>query len=488
MNAYLIIDVGTGNLRVAVCTAKGDVLALQRKDIRYYNDTKYPDAQYFNPDNVWKDIIDLSKEVLSVAKKDNKDLTIVAGTSTSQREGVVLIDIDGNDIIGLPNHDHRGREWESTITNPDEVYKKTGRKVSSLFSALKVKGFLNRYPEYEDTLAKFTSISDWVTYKLSGSMVYEHSQASETNLYDVQNKKWNEALCESFGIPISILPPLAYAGKELGSILPEISAEWKIEEVKVLVGGADTQMAINSTAPELNDLVIVAGTTTPIVKVKDVYTLDDRQRTWTNSHLFNYQYILEVNAGVTGLNLQRLKQFFYPKEPYEVMEKELNGLSLSSASTTIASLGSLICAEPNPLTIGGFVFKTPVNHELTRADFVLSAIIDMAFSIHENLKVLLEIDNNDTDFLWICGGGAQGRVFMQILANVLKMKLRIRTGFEQASVNGAVKLCNKALGIESDQTHNDYEEINWQDSPEIDLLYKKWKAVRQQFRALQENE
>src|SRR5699024_189151 len=105
---------------------------------------------------------------------------------------------------------------------------------------------------------------------LSGSMVYEHSQASETNLYDVQNKKWDGSLCESFKISSSVLPPLAYAGEELGSILPEISAEWKVEEVKVLVGGADTQMAINSTAPELNDLVIVAGTTTPIVKVKDV--------------------------------------------------------------------------------------------------------------------------------------------------------------------------------------------------------------------------
>src|SRR5690625_2884156 len=111
-------------------------------------------------------------------------------------------------------------------------------------------------------------------------------------------------MCEIFSIPKSYLPEIASAGKVLGTVREEIAEQLGLDpEMEFIVGGADTQMAINSTEPALNDLVIVAGTTTPIVKVKDEYILDKNQRTWTNSHLYDRQYILEVNAGVTGLNL-----------------------------------------------------------------------------------------------------------------------------------------------------------------------------------------
>lgn len=490
MNAYLIIDIGTGNLRVAVCKESGEILAIDRTDICYYNDDKYADAQYFKPAELWESLLRLSKNALSEARKVNPGLKIKACTTTSQREGVVLIDKERKDIVGMPNHDHRGRAWEATIENPDEVYTKTGRKVSSLFSALKVRGFLEKHPEFEEKLSKFTSISDWAAYKLTGNLVYEHSQASETNLFDVQNKQWDSSLCTLFGLDPSILPPLAYAGNRLGKISEEIKSQLQLDiknDIPVFVGGADTQMAINSTAPRLDDLVIVAGTTTPVVKVKDAYLLDDQQRTWTNSHLHDGQYILEVNAGVTGLNIQRLKQIFYPNEGYEVMESELKALERRGSPSASASLGSLVCSEDKPLTIGGFVFKAPINHELTRADLVMSAIVDMVFSIKANLDVLLEIDNSERDFLWVCGGGAQGRVFMQLLADVLKMNLRLRKGYQQASVSGAVELCRKALGQDNEYDALVYDEIRWKESLEINELFESWKDTRKHFKEVQKN-
>lgn len=480
MKAYLIIDVGTGNLRVAVCATDGQILAIERTDIVYYNDEAYANAQYFKPDEVWANMLLLAKKTIALSVEKYAELDFIGCTSTSQREGIVLLGKEGEDLLGLPNHDHRGKEWEADIANRQEVYEKTGRKVSSLFSALKVRGVLERYPSYDAKLFKFTSISDWVLYKLSGALVYEHSQASETNLYDVRNRQWDADLCKAFKLSADWLPKLANAGELVGDITAELSEALGLKAgVPVLVGGADTQMAINSTEPALDDLVIVAGTTTPIVKVKDSYKLDAQQRTWTNSHLHDEQYILEVNAGVTGLNYQRLKQLFYPTESYAVVEKELGDIN---AGRVAAALGSLICSETTSLNTGGFVFKTPVNHELVRADFMLSTILDIVFSIKANLDVLLEIDDDKTDFAWICGGGAQGLVFRQLLADVLKMNLRMRVGFEQASVTGAVKLCNTFLNISTPMREEPYVEIKWQERRDIEDLYKQWKSVREDFR------
>src|SRR5690606_40996725 len=46
---------------------------------------------------------------------------ITAITATSQREGIVVLDNEGSPIIGMSNHDNRGREWESMVAAKDLV-------------------------------------------------------------------------------------------------------------------------------------------------------------------------------------------------------------------------------------------------------------------------------------------------------------------------------------------------------------------------------
>jgi autoinducer 2 (AI-2) kinase len=89
----------------------------------------------------------------------------------------------------------------------------------------------------------------------------------------------------------------------------------------VVVGGSDTQLAIMSMQPSVDDIVIVSGTTTPIIKIADNYVTDDLERTWTSRHTDETSFLLEANAGVTGLNYQRLKEIFYPNEPYESLNR-----------------------------------------------------------------------------------------------------------------------------------------------------------------------
>jgi Sugar (pentulose and hexulose) kinases len=45
--AYIVIDIGTGNVRVIVVQPDGTVLGEARDDIQYVRDTLYPDAIYF---------------------------------------------------------------------------------------------------------------------------------------------------------------------------------------------------------------------------------------------------------------------------------------------------------------------------------------------------------------------------------------------------------------------------------------------------------
>jgi autoinducer 2 (AI-2) kinase len=437
--AYLVIDIGTGNARVAIAAMDGKILAIEREDVRYERDDLYPESIYFEPGLLWEQITRLTERALQQVP----GLRLTAVTATSQREGIVLLGRAGESLIGLPNIDHRGREWEGEIADKGRIYKLTGRYPGSLFSACKLAGIRGRRQDLWRQLSTFLSISDWVQYKLSGIVRYEHSQASETLLYDVAEKSWSDELCAAFDIDPSLPPVLQSSGTVLGPVLPEYAGKWSFAPgALVVVGGGDTQLAIASVMPSVDDLVIVSGTTTPIIKLIDKYVLDARQRTWTSRYTDENQFVLEANAGVTGLNYQRLKEIFYPNESYEVIESELEGLSCSQC---VASLGSLIADEQSPVVRGGFFFNVPVSHQLNRASFVWATLWDIACSIRENYKTLCAVAGHEQSYIWACGGGMQSRTLRQMIANLLGKRVQMRDNFKQSSVIGGVYCCNKAL-------------------------------------------
>jgi autoinducer 2 (AI-2) kinase len=477
---YIIIDIGTGNVRVAITGTNGEVLCVERDDILYEKDENYTNALYFNPDKLWSRIIVLTKNVLHQVP----DVAIKAITALSQREGVVLLGPNGESLIGFPNIDHRGQKWENIVEDKSHVYRLTGRYPTSLFSAMKLVGLREVQPDLYSKVTTMVSISDWAQYQLSDIAGYEHSQASETQLYDVANKSWSAELYSVFGISENILPELHSSGTILGKILPNYAAILDISpEVDIIVGGADTQLAIKSTQPSVEDVVIVAGTTTPIVKIIEKYIIDEKERSWTNRYIDKSSFVLETNAGVTGLNYQRLKDIFYPNESYETIEEELLAIDKPDC---VASLGSLVADEKTPLTRGGFVFNVPVAQQLSRACFVQATLWDIACCIKENYESLCDVDEHTLDYVWACGGGMQSRTLQQYIANLINKKVQVRHGFQQSSVVGGALICNEAFGIKN-QTETSVEVIHPQEG-NFDSLYKKWKNVREEFKGHLEKE
>lgn len=473
--AYLIVDIGTGNARVAVCGIDGEILSIKRENVQYETDVQYEDSIFFNPEELWSQILKLSKEALA----ESGEVKINAITATSQREGIVVVDQAGKSLLGMPNIDHRGRKWEVDLLDKDLVYELSGRYPTSLFSAFKLVGVREVYPELFQQIACVMSISDWIQFQFSGVAGYEHSQASETLLYDVEKKSWSPKLIDQFNLSATILPSLKDSGSILGKIKPDVASAFDINpEAVIVVGGGDTQLAIRSMEPSANDVVIVSGTTTPIIKIVDSYEKDTEQRTWTSRHIDADNFILEANAGVTGLNYQRLKEIFYPNEGYDVIEKELEDATYSQC---VASLGSLIADEEEPLTKGGFIFNAPVSHQLTRGSFVFAILWDIACSIYENYKFLSVVSPHQESYIWACGGGVESRKLRQFIANLFGKSIKIRDTFRQASVLGGVFLCNDALGVKNVSPEL-LEEIHPQDHEEFEKLYQEWKNARKTFK------
>ncbi|WP_066071734.1 FGGY-family carbohydrate kinase [Neobacillus soli] len=470
---YLVFDVGTGNARVAIVGTNGQVLAIEREDITYEVESLYPDSHYFSPQKLWVQLLRISKKVLN--KTD--DVELLAITSTSQRQGIVLFDKNGDSLIGLPNLDNRGREWEQEISHPETIYQKTGRLPNALFSGLKLFAVKNKQPLLWEKVAAFTSISDWITYQLTGKMVYEPSQAAETLLYDVHKNEWSEELCQQFRISPQLLPTITWSGTVLGFPSDLMANDLQLStELPVIVGGADTQVAVKGTRASVDDLVIVSGTTTPIVQVVNETVQDSVEyKTWLNSHIENGRWTVETNPGITGLNYQRLKTIFYPNESYDVMEKEI---AQAGEAVIVASLGSYMTHEKNGLVKGGFIFNAPVPPELSRAHFIWSALREIAFTIKWHFDALANITRTKREYVWACGGGFQSPSFAQFLADLLQKDIRISEGFMHASIAGAAAICNEALEINIGQSVS-AAIIKPSKETNAAALYEEWKEAQQ---------
>ncbi|WP_165972064.1 FGGY-family carbohydrate kinase [Paenibacillus piri] len=452
MKKYILVfDLGTGNLRVAVTDTDGQVYAVQREDIIYETEQFIPRSLYFKPAVVWERLVGLARKAVAQAG----GVPIAAVTSTSQRQGIVLMDQAGNPFYGMPNIDHRS---ESIVNNYSAevmhaIQERTARTPSSLFSGSKLAYIFQHQPDLWQRIQSFCSMSDWVGYMLSGRLVYEPSQATETLLYDVRRNEWSTELADLLGLPSHILPPLQEAGTVLGPIRKGVAEALGISrDASVTVGAADTQAAIYHTSSRVDDVIIVSGTTTPVVQICDTYRADALHRSWTNSHVTPNRWILEANCGVTGLNYQHLKRVFYPSEPYDVMERELHSVEHQEV---IACMGTIRTdTDWGNSDLGGMIFKVPLAQQLSRAHFMLACIWDNACMIKSAMKVIDDAGGAQPAYIWGCGGGFQSIYYRKMLASLLGKEIRIKPGYEQSSVLGAALLCTESLGLGSDTAVN----------------------------------
>lgn len=469
--AYLVIDSSSGSVRAYVVTPEGRLLAQSSREIQNVRDPLYPDALSFDPEALQRDLFAVCKEAAGGAQGHR----IIAVSAASQREGVVLLDKDGAPLAGYPNIDNRGQEWENSVPDRRRIYAVGGRWVSTLFPAVKFLGLRARRPEVWEQTRRFTSISDWIGFVFTGRLGYEVSQADETLLFDVEKGQWSEELCHRFQISREMLPPLLRCGEVLGPVLRNVGQALGIPEgTPFLVGGSDTQLAAECCRPAVGDMVIVAGTTTPIVYVSDHYLVDRQERCWVNRHVNPGLFVVETNVGVSGMNYQRILEALYPGNSYAEVEAELVD---RIPGRCVASVGSMIFHKAQVTPNGGFFVSAPLDGSLTRADLVLAVLLDYAFSFKTNFEQLQDIVQAQGGVLHGCGGGFLGRLLPQMLADLIRREIRVPRGFQYASCMGLTRTINRHFGY-AELSSGDVTVIRPGEPPSWLTHYESWAEKR----------
>jgi glycerol kinase len=226
-DAVLALDQGTTGCTALVFDPEGEIRGRGYVELPQ----RYPRPGWVehDPEDIFRLSLRAMGDALRAAGVEATGLRAIG--ITNQRETTVVWDRR----TGRPVHD--AIVWQSRQTAPlcdelrargveEPVRARTGLVLDAYFSATKVRFILDHHPEAQapaevgDIVCG--TVDSWLLYRLTGGKVHatEPTNASRTLLYDIHEGRWHPELCETFGVPLAMLPEVRPSRGVFGETVP----------------------------------------------------------------------------------------------------------------------------------------------------------------------------------------------------------------------------------------------------------------------------
>ena len=237
MNAYLSIDVGTTNWKVAAFDGNASLIALVKTATVTHRDQS---GSYFLADEIWENIAGLLRQIIPML--DGFIIRSVA--CTGMAESIVALDEKGRALNRIPAWFDPGTENRTDeirrAFGSDVIFHKTGLDIHPMF-------VLSRWLRLREELSQngrrcslLLQMPEYITYQLCEAAFTDYSLASRTMLFNIRNNQWDEELLSFAQLEKSQLPQVTSAGSAARPISEQASAETGLPmNVMVGVGGHD---------------------------------------------------------------------------------------------------------------------------------------------------------------------------------------------------------------------------------------------------------
>jgi autoinducer 2 (AI-2) kinase len=457
MEALVALDAGTGGGKCTVFDRAGHALASHR-EAWSYEVTCDPSLPFvrafaFDPEAFWGAICRCVRGALAAARVAPSDVVGVA--STSQREGCVFLDAHGREIYAGPNLDARGFAEGLEILNAlglPRLHAITGHSAPFIFPLARYLWFRTHDGR---RVAHVLMINDWLTYRLSGELAAEPSNATESMFFDLRARTWSAEILERFDIPASILPLVVASGTRIGTVSAEAArATGLAAGTPVVMGGADTQCSLLAAgAINPGDTGATLGTTTPVQAVVDAPCFDPAANLWASCHVVADRWVVESNAGDTGDAYQWILELVAgdrpPTERYALAEQWAAEVPAIEALAFVGpSVFDLTKMRPNKP--GGMLFPYPTMHmRPDRAALVRAFLESVGFAVRANLEQIARVVGTGPSKLFVGGGMSRSRALVTLLRDITGLPVRIVHEPESAALGCAI-LTAAGLGVYTD--------------------------------------
>lgn len=465
----LVFDAGTGSGRCLIFDAQGQLVAKQAAPWQYQSGPRTT----FDPQEWWQTLVKLGRKAL--AGIDTAEIAAIS--ATSQRQGFVAFDRDGQESFGWPNLD---RSTRSNLTGETAgwLYETAGRWPGVVHTGPR----LAAAPEVDS----FLPLSDWILYRLSGIKATEPSQAAESCLFNIRQTDWSPEAVTAFGLNDRHLLPLSSPGGVLGQLSEPVAAELGLPAgIPVVVGGADTQCGtLGCGVVEPGEVALIAGTSGPLQLCLDRPSVDPERRTITGPYLLPEKWVLESNAMFTGLGFARLRDLVAPDLSYGEINRAMAEAGASFTGLPLCIGASIMDSRRGSiLAWGGMFFPLPFA-EYEPLTILRAALESAAFAVRANLEQLERVSGQafSPEKPLVMGGGASQGFWPQLVADALQRKVVVTAEPEVSGLGAAICAASGAklfpgLTTAAQNMAKAGKTFEPRPIPHLEEFYRRWRAA-----------
>jgi xylulokinase len=299
----------------------------------------------------------------------------------------------------------------------------TGNDALTGFTAPKILWVENHEPDVLERATTMLLPKDYVRFRLTGTRAVDKAGASGTLLFDVAARDWSREIAGTLGIPMSLLPPTHEGTEITGVVTEEAAAATGLRPgIPVMAGGGDQAangVGVGAIKPGV--AAVSLGTSGVVFAATQNPVREPEGRLHAFCHAVpGMWHLMGVMLSAAG-SYRWFKDAFAPNSSYEA----LNGAAADVAPGSnglifLPYLSGERTPHPDPKARGAFVGLT-VRHEL--GHLARSVLEGVAFGLKDSAQLM------DTEMriesVRVSGGGAESKVWLQILADIFGQPLQV---------------------------------------------------------------
>ena len=455
-NRYVIgADVGSQGMKTVLLDATGTVVA---SAFSAY-DPSYPAPNWAeeNPADWEAALTTTVRQVIQEAGVQSAD--VVALALGSQVDGLVCVDERGEvlrpAIIWLDRRATAQCDALEQHISPTDLFHLTGANLDSSHVAPKMLWVRDHEPAIFERSRYLLLPGSYMAYRLTGEVAVDYSNASSTLLLDVRQKTWSQRMLELAGLDEHRLGFVGGATGVLGPLTNEAAGRLGLTtRTLVAIGSGDEHAACVGAGVTSSSIVCdINGTAEPVCAVAQLPAFDERGLLETHCHADPEAWLIENPGFVSGGSYRWFLDALAPHERAEAARRAISPYELLNAE-----------AEQTPAAADGLIFLPCLSGAMTptwnadargvffglslahgRGHIVRSILEGTAFGLRDNVDRMAEIGLHPQEIRAV-GGGARGRLWLQIKADVTGKLVSVPRELETTAL-GAAMLAGVAGGL-----------------------------------------
>lgn len=403
MDYSLSIDIGASSGRHILAHVENGIIKTQEV-YRFENGYKVENGSL-----VW-DIDSLVENVKAGIKKCG-EIGKIPGTIAIDTWGVdyVLLDENKKEITPcMCYRDSRCDEIVDTVKAlcPD-LYQRCGIQTQSFNTIYQL--YCDKKSGKLDCAKHFLMMPEYLSFKLTGEIKNEYTNATTTNLVNADTKTWDSEILNRLGIDASIFKELSMPPCKVGSFTDAVKKEIGFDSEVLFCPSHDTASAVLASPVDEGGVYISSGTWSLMgCEIREACRSSEAEKAnFTNEGGINYRYRFLKN--IMGMWLfQGIRKSLDKKYTYDEM---MNMAKMSTYTKTFDPNDPRLTAPDCMLT----AIRECLGEDAEIADVLRATYHSLAEAYKKTVEEIESITGNKAGSIAIVGGGSRDRYLNELV-------------------------------------------------------------------------